>query len=412
MKDLYFSGFAIFLVSQVACTDLETDSAESVKKLELKPFEDSGVSGSREAARKPSSGGIATSAVSRCSSPTDGRFACLTIAPPDAVKQHRSGISTNAIVPLPEWCQFDTVFATRTAACVITEATLTTFTVVDGVETVTGELNMDVWSYTYSSPDLGNWIYQISVSPWSGFGPALSASISGTGTSASGSCTTGGFAFPSQPLTPFLTPRSGEANFNTTATAVGAVGFCDTTWNLTFTVPGHTPAGMTQTMSEIRCDNATGANLSRPRRVGCVVPWYPSSAGYSQSRYPSLTSHVARAQGSGLPGATFAAPLFRSTNEAFTTQNRNLACGDAPSIAGLSCDEYPLASTYNGLTFGGTRRSFAGCNINAPTATGPTGASACMITAAENSAQGAIMAAFYYDERVLDFDPYLIAIVN
>jgi hypothetical protein len=34
----------MFLVSPVACTSLETDSAESVEELELEPFEDSGVS--------------------------------------------------------------------------------------------------------------------------------------------------------------------------------------------------------------------------------------------------------------------------------------------------------------------------------------------------------------------------------
>jgi hypothetical protein len=346
-----------------------------------------------------------------CSKPAQGSYACIEALPPGSARKHPRTPSTNVFVPWPSWCDFDVLLAVRNQACVITGAVLTTFTVVNGVRTVTGELFIDVFHYTYSSVDLGTWIYQISLSAWSGWGPALSASANGTA-AASGSCTLGRVAFPAQPLSPFLTPRSGEAGFNTTAVAVGAVGFCDTTWNVTLTVPGHTPGPpLSWTMNEIRCDNATGANLNRPRRVGCVVPWYPSSAGYSQSRYPSLASHVARAQGSGLPGATFAAPLFRSTNAAFTTQNRNLACGDAPSIAGRSCDEYPLASTYNGLAFGGSRRTFAGCNINAPTGTGPSGASACMITDSENSAQGAIMAAFYYDERVLDFDPYLVAIV-
>lgn len=43
-------------------------------------------------------------------------------------------------------------------------------------------------------------------------------------------------------------------------------------------------------------------------------------------------------------------------------------------------------------------------------AVGPTGASACMITASENNAQGGIMAAFNYDNRVLNGDPFLVNI--
>ena len=93
----------------------------------------------------------------------------------------------------------------------------------------------------------------------------------------------------------------------------------------------------------------------------------------------------------------------------FITANRNRACGDAPSIPGKNCDEFPLATTREGLSAGGTRRTFTGCNINAPAnSTGPTGASACMITATENDAQGAVIAAFYYDWRVLNNDRYRV----
>jgi hypothetical protein len=42
--------------------------------------------------------------------------------------------------------------------------------------------------------------------------------------------------------------------------------------------------------------------------------------------------------------------------------------------------------------------------------TGPTGARACMITNTENSAQGGIMAAFYYNNRVLGGDPFRVGI--
>jgi hypothetical protein len=281
---------------------------------------------------------------------------------------------------------------------------------VNGVRLPTGVLSFDYWLYSYSSVDLPTFAFQFSFSSYNGWGDALKATISGAA-AASGACVLDSSSFLPQPVTPFLTLRSGESFYRTTATALGASGYCKTTWNVPFANPGYDTPTLTVDMLEIRCDNATGANTDRPARVGCVVPWYPSAAFYSQSAYPSLASHVARAQNSGLPGATFAAPLVRTTNQATIDTNRRLACGDAPSIPGRNCDEYPLATTRQGLAAGGTRRTFDGCDINAPTGvTGPTGASACMITASENFAQGGIMSGFYYDWRVLDGDPYLVHI--
>ncbi|RKF22809.1 hypothetical protein D7I43_31300 [Micromonospora globbae] len=320
-----------------------------------------------------------------------------------------------APVAFPQWCASSDgspVAGTRTAACRITGLILTTQETVNGTVRITGELSMDVYDYTYGAVDLPNWIHQIGVSPWSGWGAAVNSTITGT-LSASGDCTTNGASsFPVQSLSPVNnTSRVGEAGARTTATALGAIGYCTTTWNLRLQPVGYPQATASSSMAEISCDNAIGANGSRPARVGCVVPWYPAQVLYSQSRYPSLASHVSRAQASGLPGATMANPLNRNVDQATIDLNRSRACGDAPSISGKSCDEYPLASTYQGLAFGGTRRTFSGCNINAPTGvTGPTGVSACMITASENNAQGGIMAGFYYDFRVLGGDPYRVGI--
>lgn len=159
-------------------------------------------------------------------------------------------------------------------------------------------------------------------------------------------------------------------------------------------------------MTPIRCDNATAGTTS----TGCVVPWYAAAVIYTRSSYPSLASHVERAQASGLPGATFAAPLTRTTNQAVQDTNRNLACGDAPSISGLSCDEYPPAVGYQGLSAGGTRRTVTGCNFGLPSGTGPAGVSVCMITATENNAQGGIHTQFFRSWRVLDGDPFRVLI--
>jgi len=362
------------------------------------------------AARRPGAESRTRPASPVCTAPAKGSYSCVQVNPAGSGTSRVAGrSSTQDIVPYPEWCQFNAIYGTRTQACEIFGIIYTTIEIVNGVPRVTGELSLDAISYTYSSASLSNWGHQIGVYSWAGWGAALGARVSGSARG-SGSCVPSGSSFPSQPATPFLTLRNGESYFTTTATAVGAIGFCETTWDLVFTTAGYPPAGLSTSLNEIRCDNATGANGFRPRRVGCVVPWYASPAFYSQSSYPSLASHVARAQASGLPGNSFAAPLTRTTNQATIDTNRSRACGDAPSLPGLSCDEYPLASSNQGLAAGGTRRTFDGCNINAPRATGPTGASACMITASENSAQGAIMAAFNYDERVLNGDPFRVLV--
>jgi hypothetical protein len=325
---------------------------------------------------------------------------------------------TTAAVSFPLWCANSdggvSVAGSRTEACRISGLLLSTFEIIDGEEILTGELHMDVYEYTYGAVDLPTWIHQIGVAPdpVGSWGAALNSTVTGT-LSVAGSClVNGATSFPVQSLSPpNLILRVGVAGAKTTATTSGTVGSCDTTWHLVVTAAGYAPATASETMTEIRCDNATGANGFRPARVGCVVPWYPAQVLYSQSAYPSLASHVSRAQGSGLPGAGFNNPLRRLTFPAGKiSDNRQLACGDAPSIPGKSCDEYPLATTYSGLAFGGTRRSFDGCLIEAPPATGSSGASACMITASENHAQGGIMAAFYYDNRVLGQDPFRVGI--
>jgi hypothetical protein len=336
----------------------------------------------------------------------------LTEAAPRAAGSADESAAAASSVSYPLWCT-GTLMGTRTGACVVTLVTLTTRVIEsNGAIRVTGELFMNRFDYTYASTTIETFAHQSGVASYNGWGDALGASVSGTA-SRSGSCTTPDASFPPQQVLPHHNIRDGEAFYGTTATAIGAVGFCTTTWSLVFTVPGYSasnPASMS--MDDIRCDNAVGAQGFRPRRVGCVVYWYASAATYSQSSYPTLTRHVSQAQQSGLPGATFSAPLVRTTNQATIDLNRQRACGDAPSLPGLSCDEYPLASSTQGLAAGGTRRSFPGCLILAPSGTGPSGASACMIEASENNAQGGIMAAFYYDWRVLDGDPYRVIVVS
>lgn len=351
-----------------------------------------------------------------CSTVKNGLQLCLSAAAPKTTDPTPRSSRTESLRAWPEICaeslaEGGVVFAdSRLQACRQFSAVLTTTRTTGGVTTITGEAFLNFLDLTYSDANSGTWHHQTGVYATSGYGDAISAQVSAVSTVV-GVCSASSESFDTGAIQPFNEVRTGELLVVTDATPVGAIGNCTTRWSYGFFIGGYPTVSTTNEMSEVRCDNASGASRGRPVRVGCVIPWYPAAVIYSRSLYPSLASHVSRAQGSGLPGATLNAPLTRSTDGTVEATNRRLACGDAPSIAGRSCDEYPLATTRNGLAFGGSRRTFGGCDINAPTGvTGPTGASACMITDTENSAQGGLMSGFYYDWRVLDGDPYRVLI--
>lgn len=351
-----------------------------------------------------------------CSVVKNGLQLCIKSAS-EATKPAPSSGQLKSIVDWPDICAQSlaangVIYGdSRQRACRQFPAILTTSRTTNGVTTITGEAFLNFLDLTYSDPNSGTWHHQTGVYATSAsYGDAASANVSAVSTVV-GVCSAQSESFATGPIKPFNQVRNGELVVATDATTVGAVSTCVTRWSYGFVIGGYPNVTTTNEMNEVRCDNASGASRNRPVRVGCVIPWFPEAVIYSRSLYPSLASHVSRAQGSGLPGATLANPLTRSTDAGVEATNRRLACGDAPSIAGRSCDEYPLATTRNGMAFGGSRRTFAGCDINAPTnGSGPTGASACMITDSENSAQGGLMSGFYYDWRVLDGDPYRVLI--
>lgn len=350
-----------------------------------------------------------------CPAPAEGEsVGCLNQGAARVAKDVTTGDSAaRAIVPLPDRCKTPEAATrgvrTRTTACGLSNLTYTTYTTVNGVTSVTGALQMNVFSYLYTSNVDPKWSYQIQVSAYAGYGVALEARIRGTG-STSGSCRNLTSSFVEQTVLPFNTTKSGEAAFETTATAPGAVGKCPGQWILTLSTSKTAPSSVTYIVDEVRCDNATGGS---PRRIGCVVPAFSPTLNYSRSTNPGLSSHISKAQTSGLPGAVGSnSPLVRITDQATIRGNRNLACGNAPILAGLSCDEYPLASTGQGLAAGGTSRTFDGCQLDRPRATGTVGVSVCMVAATEQNSQGGLTSKFYQSQRVLDGDSFYVGLTS
>ncbi|WHX15574.1 hypothetical protein QFW82_00250 [Streptomyces malaysiensis subsp. malaysiensis] len=321
----------------------------------------------------------ARTAAETCTTPAKSWQACVKTIPATHSLTRSGSRRLQAGVNPPQWCEDarDQIRGLRESVCWVSSLKYTTYRTVRGQRQVTGKAEMNVINYSYGDSGLPAWGYQIEVSAYRGWGDAMKASISGKATK-KGACKVTESTFPAKKLAPLNSWKLGESFFDTTAVRAGAIGRCAITWTLTFTNSGYPPAASTFTLNEFRCDNATGG---RPE-VGCVVPWYASPMIYSKARAPQLASHITRAQRSGLPGATFDRPLTRTTTESVRKKNRDLACPRGETRPqGKTCDEYPLATSEQGMSAGGARRTFPGCSVQGvPSRTGSKGASACFIT--------------------------------
>ena len=361
---------------------------------------------SLRAARRPATG------TRTCTAPVNGRFDCLETrtAPNDATAAAKAAASVSEIPDFPEWCA-EQLDAVRTEACEIWYVTRTLWHVRNGTVVITGGMEMEIHHLARTSTISGVWRTWFAMFALNAWGDALRSSAVTASISASGQCGVRSESFPTQSLLPVGVVASGSAELLTQVRRTGAIGHCSTTWSHHTDTPGYPPGNvLTVTMTDIRCDYATRNTLT----IGCVVPWAPANVYYSMEDYPTLALHVLAAQGSGLPGGPDGSPLTRTTNDAIEDVNRRLACGDAPSFPGYSCDEYPPASSYQGLSAGGTRRvTRGGCMFpNLPRdVTGVSGVSVCMIIAGENNAQGSLHGTAFRQWRVLDGDPWRVEVV-
>ncbi|EPH40160.1 NucA/NucB deoxyribonuclease domain-containing protein [Streptomyces aurantiacus] len=123
----------------------------------------------------------------------------------------------------------------------------------------------------------------------------------------------------------------------------------------TFTKAGYTPGGFNYRSVPFRCDDTfwTQPATSRTMRPGCVFHTYIPVLTTMQS-LPEISKNIRRIQAGGghygRPGS--GKPLHREANERTITDNRNKVCPprQTPPRPGLSCDEYPFASTREGGT--------------------------------------------------------------
>jgi hypothetical protein len=174
----------------------------------------------------------------------------------------------------------------------------------------------------------------------------------------------------------------------------GKVHSTRTTYELELTAPDtiFTP-GIWHSPLYYRCDDQFAT-----QGAGCVFPSFIPTLT-SMTSLPAIAANIRRIQDKGpghygRPGSGH--PLHRLVNAALQLRNYRAVCrrpGQKPPHKGLSCDEYPFKTTYEG----GTALSAA----NRGWAWVPTG---------EQNRQGGLISAFYRANRILNKDAFWVEV--
>lgn len=145
-----------------------------------------------------------------------------------------------------------------------------------------------------------------------------------------------------------------------------------------------------------RCDNVLTTTDA------CVNEDNISTLTYDSTKNPlvaPVAQHIYNAQQPGALSTQWGVPggslLTRDTSASGIAANRTAACGSVTVPTGDSCDEFPMASTYQGASF-----------------SGPGNFSTAIVPKSANDSQGGLTGGFYSANRVIDGDPfYVLAIL-
>ncbi|MGW6455111.1 NucA/NucB deoxyribonuclease domain-containing protein [Streptomyces sp. NPDC055078] len=169
-------------------------------------------------------------------------------------------------------------------------------------------------------------------------------------------------------------------------------------YTFTFTKPGFTPGTIEYKSVAFRCDDTfwNQANTRRTLSPGCVYPSFTPTLT-TMGTLPNISRHIRNVQAGGghygRPGS--GKPLHREANQARADQNRQAVCprGQRPPGPGLSCDEYPFATTREGGT-------------NVPANSRGT----AWVPQQEQNQQGGRITTFHKKERVIDRDAFWVKV--
>jgi hypothetical protein len=295
--------------------------------------------------------------------------------------------------PVPNWCDDHGSngkwYVNRYKACGIFPADLTVTNPRTGA--VVGRMHYLTRAYAYGARDLKTWAYQVELMQVSSSGSGTGSSAGGKG-KCNGKCKVTGSTFPSQRMGPnneavgqfFL-----ESTIKTTPKGDKGEGQALAAWRFTNPVWDSPSNEISLPTPPVRCDNA----LPSTSQPGCVMPYIPQMVYAKNGEFPELAKHIEYAQDTkNLPGKHGTNRyLTRLTNSTKRKANRAKACPSSlPRPAGKTCDEYPMASTWQGAS------------------TGSGDFSRRMIDKTQNEDGGRALARFYLYNRVIEKDKFQV----
>lgn len=295
--------------------------------------------------------------------------------------------------PTPSWCDDHGAdglwYVTRFRACGIFPNDLTVVNPRTGA--VVGRMHYMVRAYAYSARDIGRWAYQVELLEVSSSGAAKGSSAGGKATCAA-KCKVEDSKFPSQMMTASKDPVGQfflDTTIKTSPKGQKGEGQAKAVWHFTNPEWDGPSNDVALPTPPVRCDNA----LPGTSKPGCVMPYIPEMVYAKNGEFPELAKHIEYAQNTkNLPGKHGTRRyLTRLTNKEKIRDNRGKACPSSlERPPGKQCDEYPMASTWQGADTGGGNFSRR------------------MIDATQNEDGGRALSRFYLYNRILEKDKFLV----
>jgi len=325
-------------------------------------------------------------------------------------------------VTLPTQCDFTAGIGgldanpDRFTSCADTFWLYTTYEVTDGVITITGTFNFEDLQWASYSATSSTWEHGLETLGYEtgatgtledGFSALLQSNCFFDG---AGICTATSLTTPDpQPVD--ITPHSTsvfewtEQDAGPASTTAGSdtilSGTLGVVWDVTAPVPGiaidvpNAAVGSPTTGLDGRCDTIA------TRTDGCVNDLFIPTLTYNSRSNPlvgPVARHIYTAQTAtpangglktkwGVPAS--GEPLNRDMSASDQRANRRAACSKVRLRPGTSCDEYPLATTYEGAAFNSDFSVF-------------------VVPTSANDSQGGITGSFYGSNRVIDDDAFWV----
>lgn len=208
-----------------------------------------------------------------------------------------------------------------------------------------------------------------------------------------GKCGTGVVAPPELSLTPGNVTTKTWSQYANNLTSKGSINTLTGVLGVTITNSAGRPWSGTEAKLVGRCDSVA-------TRTGCVNTDYSSAVVYDPAvnpRIKQVADHVYDAQQSlpsrwGNPDYNW---LTRTTSQSVIDANRRTACPSNTADDVGTCDEFSLASTYQGAS------RVAANNYSTRT-----------VSAESNNSQGGIMSSYYTSQRILDGDRFALTAIK